>query len=208
MTSPLTQCIGPEFAVEDDGSLVARLAGDPAGAALPTSGNGLRVDPVKGLWAPAAHTLGWVRDDRTDNPGNVVVNPGGTRKSGLMKTTITNAHPSRSMVCMLTIDVTAVFNISPVNDTTAYTGWGMDVGVDVDADPTHAVPMDRMRGARSIGASSEAGMAESVSRSLHVFLDPASTADIRTQIALTCYEDGYVRYIRSYMTMTGLAVTR
>lgn len=208
MTSPLAQCIGPEFAVKPDGSLVARLADGPAGAALPSSGNGLRVDPVKGLWAPAAQTLGWVRDDRTDNPGNVVINPGGTRKSGVMKTTITNSHPTRPMVCLLTIDVTAVFNISANNTDTSYTGWGLDVGVDVDANPTHAVPLDRMRGARSIGASSEAGMVESVSRSLHVFLDPASTADVRTQLALTCYEDGYVRYIRSYMTMTGLAVTR
>lgn len=206
MSSPLTQCVGPEFSVGDDNVLSLRLAGSPANTAEPASGNGLRLDPLKGLWTPAEHRTVQVSVDRTDSPG-AVVNVGGTSKSGRLETTVTNPSPTRDLLVMFTASVTAVMNIAAATTDDPYTGWSLLLGYDVDAVAGTSVPTPAAKTKRDQGISVEAGFTEQASATDHALVPAGTSLIIRTQAGVSVFEHGYARYVHTYLAIRGIGVT-
>lgn len=202
----LEQCIGPEFEVDDGGELLLRLAGAPAGAALAATGNGLRVDPDKGAWAPAEHRAVQVSASRNDAPGNKVVNPGSQRLSGKLFETITNPSPTRSLLALVVVTFKAVFNIAP-DEGYAYTGWVVLGGLDVGNAAEDPVAMNELLVGRDQGATDETPVKKQATWTTHVLVGPGESTLLRAQMGLKAIEDGYVRYVGSWMTAHGLAVT-
>lgn len=208
MSSPLSQCIGPEFDSLPPGELVLRLAGTPAGAALPASGNGLRVDPDKGAWAPAEHTCLEIAKSREDRPGGATVYPGARRVSGLLTYTITNPSASRSMLCFIQVEASLEFKIPEADGTNAgYTGWALVLGWDADADATKAVHTPDAVTRRDMGVDHEASIIQQAAATGHIVLPPGESVDLRAQTGLRVFDFGYGKYVYSYLAVRGIGVT-
>lgn len=206
MTSPLTQCVGPEFVVSDENILSVRIAGSPANTAQPTTGNGLRRDPVNGLWTPAEHHAVQVSADRDDSPA-AVVNVGGTTKSGRLETTVTNLSATRELLLYYTVAVTAVINIAPATTDDPYTGWSLLLGYDVDAVSSAAVPVNAAKTKRDQGIGAEAGFTEQASITDHALIAAGESVVLRAQTGVSVFEKGYARYVHTYLSVRGLGVT-
>ena len=201
-----TQCVGPEFAVLPDGTLVHRLAGTPPTASLPATGNGARVDPLKGFWVPAEHTSVQIAKSREDRPGGVKVTVGNHRRSGLLSVTVTNPSPSRPMLCLLTVTAALEHKIAAAApDNAGYTGWSLELGVDVDV--TGPVELSDVITRRDTGVDHEATLRHQVCDTLHVGLAAAQSVIVRAQMGLRIFEFGYGRYTATYLAVRGIGVT-
>jgi hypothetical protein len=200
----VSQCVGPTLDIDDSNVLDVRLAGVPAAAALPATGNGLRADPGRGLWAPAEHTALQISEFRRFSQGGVIVNPGGRRLADMMLIQVTNPSPSRTMLCTLLASTKLVFAIKK-NDTT---GWGMLTGYDVNADVTSTVPVVTQYVRRDQGlATAEAGMVYSHTEIAQFLLGPGGGAKLRVQAGVECYDSGYVRVTDIWQGARGIGVT-
>jgi hypothetical protein len=208
MSSPLSQCVGPEFDVEDGtGALLLRLAGGPAGAALPASGNGLRVDPDKGAWAPAEHTAVSIAASREDAPGGAIVYPGNQRLSGTLSKTVTNPSATRSALLLVTVRATMEHKIpAAASNNAGYTGWSLLLGFDVDASSS-APDVSPVLVRRDHGVDHEATLIHQVSDTFHVTLAPGATSTVRARCGLSVYDFGYGKYVRSYLALRGIGAT-
>lgn len=201
----VTQCVGPTLDIDDANVLDVRLAGTPAEAALPASGNGLRIDPGRGVWAPAEHTAIQIHDDRRYSQGGVIVNPGGRRLADVLTVTITNPSQSRPMICQVVVGTKLVFAIKKAE----YTGWGMVTGYDTGADPASAVPVVSQFARRDDGLPlAEARMVYSYAEAVPVLLGPKGTSKLRIQSGVECYDSGYVRVTDIWQSVRGIGVTQ
>lgn len=200
----VTQCVGPTLDIDDSNVLDVRLAGEPAAAVLPGTGNGLRADPGRGLWAPAEHTALQINEHRRFSQGGVIVNPGGKRLADVMLVQVTNPSPSRSMLVTLLVGTKLVFAIKK----TDVTGWGMLTGYDVNADVTAAVPIVTQFVRRDQGlALVEALMVYSHTEIASFLLGPGGGAKVRVQAGVECYDSGYVRVTDIWQSARGVGVT-
>lgn len=200
----VTQCVGPTLDIDDANVLDVRLAGAPATAVLPASGNGLRADPGRGLWAPAEHKTLAVSEERRFSQGGVIVNPGGKRMADVMAVQVTNPSPSRSMLVTLLISTKLVFAIKKTDTT----GWGMLTGYDVNADVTSAVPTVPQFSRRDQGVPTyEAKMVYSHTETAQFTLGPGGGAKLRVQAGVECYDTGYVRVTDIWQGAQGAGVT-
>ena len=204
-----TQCVGPEFDVLPDGTLVARLAGTPSTAAYPATGNGVRVDPLKGLWAPAEHNCIQIAVSREDRPGGTTVPTGNLKRSGLLTKTITNPSATRPMMCLITVLASLEHKIAEATESNAgYTGWALQLGVDIDVATDTPVRLSDIITRRDHGVGHEASLIHQAVDTLHILIPPASSANLRAQCALRVFEYGYGKYVGTYLAIRGIGVTQ
>lgn len=205
----MTMCVGPEFDVEPDGSLVLRLAGAPAESALPTSGNGMRLDPTKGLWVPAEHTAVQISSSRTESPGNRLVKTGNNFTATPLTVTVVNPSPTRPLLCFFTVEHAATFNIAAAADDNAgYTGWQLLGGLDIDGVPSSGLPTRALLTRRDQGVEEESGYTEQAVQTGHMVIAPGGTGKIRASTGVACFQWGYVRVVHLYETVRGIGVTQ
>lgn len=208
-----TQCVGPSLDVDEAGILHVRLAGTPVVEPMPAAGNGARLDDTRGLWVPVEHRALQIHGYRTDSPGGATIHPGSTRRTGVLSVNVTNPSAQRSMLALVTFGVKEVHSIAPRVDSgpsvnAGWSGWGLLVGYDVDADPASDVALTPELVRRDQGVlEGEKSYTHTHAESTHLVLAPSQTSVIRYQAALTSYDYGYVRFTAAYLDIRGIGVT-
>lgn len=205
------QCVGPSLDIDENtGILDVRLAGAPAAAGVPTTGNGLRLDQTKGMWAPADHATVQIHGTKTDSYGaGVVINPGATRLASTLTVTVTNPSTTRQMLALVNFHVRESHAIAPALSTNAgYTGWGLLAGYDIGASTAAAVVLGPAIERRDPGvANAERTFAHSHTTSTHLTLPPGGSTQVRLQGGWACYDWGYVRCSQMSLEIVGIGVT-
>jgi hypothetical protein len=207
------QCVGPSLEASDANVLDVRLADAPAAESLPASGNGLRLDEARGLWAPAEHTAIQIYGYREDSYGGLVIHPGSSRTSGVLTVEVENPSEERSMLCLVNFRAKETHNIAARVDSgelinSGWSGWSFRFGYDVDADPASAVALQDDMVRRDSGfLQGEKGFTHQLHESTHLLLPPGGSSTIRFQMGLASHDVGYVRYVGSWLEIRGLGVT-
>lgn len=199
-----SQCVGPTMAVSDNNVLDVRLAGTPSTQSMPSTGNSLRIDTGRGIWAPAEHKALQIYGGRTDSHGGVIVYPGNTRRGNVLSVSATNPSPSRSMLALVTFDAKLVHSIAK----TVTSGWSFDAGFDVDSDPSTTVALVSQITRRDQGITTgEAAFVHTFSEAAHVVIGPGATARIRYQVGVASIDTGYVKVTQTWQGIKGIGVT-